>query len=120
MTGYEAIEYLCENKFKRLKTKMFGETLSLFADCGIIKITNENGIAVSITLALMYVDWQLIQQPITLTEALKAYEQGKTVKHVLNDDELLTSVVKAQMFNKLYLPAISLYRLTRGKWYVED
>lgn len=120
MKGCEAIKYLCENIEGKLKTKALGMEYKISVEDGLIRIRDKQENSYLFRVELMQADWQVVEQSVTLNEALLALDDNKTIRHEFSSkihDKQRPEIIKR--YNKQKGQHIAIERLLHGKWYIE-
>lgn len=117
--AWEVVKMLSENPKLRFKLVNPDDYIVFVDAYGKIVAYSDCGYA----SPLFYKDdtWELLQEPMTFVEAIKALKEGKTVRCEIEDDH----------FARVYKPTVdalvkdsngeglTIHEILDGKWYVE-
>jgi hypothetical protein len=114
----EAIAMLAEKPELRFKSQLGNE---IYVDeCGNIRWQETEttmGDIADLNHLFMKNMWELIQQPVSFMEAVKAYSEGKTIRCELDGD---TMVYAPKITNdEYYVINACIREVLRGVWFVE-
>ncbi|MBU3208576.1 hypothetical protein KPL28_02865 [Clostridium algidicarnis] len=118
---WEVIKMLSENNDLGFKTNIGNVSLKEIDDCK--EMVWEEGTPFEINYYTLCYGWELIQEPVSFTDAVKAYNKGKTIKCNFDDDVLYYVPSDDFEFNSLEDNnglCISSQEILNGAWFVES
>jgi hypothetical protein len=68
-------------------------------------------------------EWELVQQPVSFMEAVKAYSEGKTIRCEINAEKYIYKPLGEDCYNAVKDDeniAVSAKEILEGRWYVEE
>lgn len=126
---WEAFKILEENPESRLKFKTVtdnGTVLILrVGGFGYYHITNIDGAAkgASDNLHINNQEWELVKEPVDFIEAIKAYDEGKTIICKLDFGDIAYEPKRQTEYGRVlesWSEAIGTKEILEGKWYIQE
>ena len=108
-----------ESKFKCIEGNIITTGMSVFIKNGCLSW--EDGKVFLITKDTFEFEWELVQEPVSFMEAVKAYAEKKTIKCIskYGEREYHYCCTNTGMVDNIG-SAMSPEEILHGKWYIED
>jgi hypothetical protein len=120
---WEVIKAMTENKDLRFKYNTGYETGEIAVVRSDIRVVKCDGKPIDTHFELhtgfIGIEWELIQQPITFMEAVKAYSEGKTIRCEIGEEARVYDYKVGYGMTNIDHYAITVGEILNGKWYVE-
>lgn len=115
---WEAIKMLTENrnlKFKNVNKALKGEILKRVYDVAQVNDCSEN----KILLIYLTSNWELIQEPVTFMEAIKAYCEGKTICVIYESIKTYYHPTRDAKHDGFHNSVLAI-EILEGKWFIGE